>query len=286
MQLIDFVNRPPVPEPWSEGDNIPWNDPAFSERMLKEHLSQEHDAASRRFAKIDRHVAWIHNHVLGGKPSKILDLGCGPGLYTSRLAALGHMCTGVDFSPAAIAYAAAHAERTGLACAYTCEDIRTAEYGTGFGLAMQIFGEFNVFKPADVRSILAKVHTALVPDGLLLLEISTLAAIQSMGQQPATWYSTPCGLFSDQPHVAFEETFWDQATRTATTRHLVIDAATACVTRYAATYQGYTNDEFAALLMDCGCENARFYPSLLGVPDESQGETAKMMAVVARRSQR
>jgi hypothetical protein len=57
MNLIDIVNRIPIPEPWVEGEKIPWNEPAFSARMLQEHLSQEHDAASRRFATIDAHVA-------------------------------------------------------------------------------------------------------------------------------------------------------------------------------------------------------------------------------------
>lgn len=33
-----------------------------------------------------------------GNPTRILDLGCGPGLYTSRLARLGHCCVGIDFS--------------------------------------------------------------------------------------------------------------------------------------------------------------------------------------------
>ncbi len=58
--LSDILKRNPDPTPWSEGDNIPWNEPGFSERMLKEHLTQEHDAASRRIEKIEQHVAWIH----------------------------------------------------------------------------------------------------------------------------------------------------------------------------------------------------------------------------------
>ena len=28
-----------LPEPWDEGDNIPWNEPGFSRRMLREHLT-------------------------------------------------------------------------------------------------------------------------------------------------------------------------------------------------------------------------------------------------------
>ena len=86
MNLLDVINRTDIPAPWSEGEKIPWDDPAFSERMLREHLSQEHDAASRRFEKIDAHVDWIHHELLSGRATRILDLGCGPGLYASRLA--------------------------------------------------------------------------------------------------------------------------------------------------------------------------------------------------------
>ena len=44
MRLGDIITRS-QPLPWSEGDNIPWNDPDFSSRMLIEHLTQGHDAA-------------------------------------------------------------------------------------------------------------------------------------------------------------------------------------------------------------------------------------------------
>ena len=93
MNLSDLIDRAEVP--------APWDDPGFSERMLKEHLSQDHDAASRRFEKIDAHVDWIHRELLSGQPARIPDLCCGPGLYTSRLAKLGHECefNEVEFFP-------------------------------------------------------------------------------------------------------------------------------------------------------------------------------------------
>lgn len=118
MNLVDVVARDPVPERWTEGDNIPWHDRAFRARMLREHLSQEHDAASRRAHKIDAHVAWIHEHVPAGKPSRILDLGCGPGLYASRLARLGHSCVGMDWGPTSIAHTRRIAAGEGLDCTY------------------------------------------------------------------------------------------------------------------------------------------------------------------------
>ena len=82
---------------------IPWDDPAFSQRMLENHLSQEHDWASRRLPVIERQIEWIVRQL---KPAaSVLDLGCGPGLYAQRLAQRGFRCTGIDFSPAAINYA-------------------------------------------------------------------------------------------------------------------------------------------------------------------------------------
>jgi 2-polyprenyl-3-methyl-5-hydroxy-6-metoxy-1,4-benzoquinol methylase len=85
---------------------------------------------------------------LCNRPTAILDLGCGPGLYTSRLARLGHTCTGIDFGPAAIAYARTAAAEGQLDCSYRLEDLRSAAFGGDFGLVMCVFGEIYVF-PRD-----------------------------------------------------------------------------------------------------------------------------------------
>jgi SAM-dependent methyltransferase len=278
MSLLDLVRRRPVPEPWAEGEKIPWHDPQFSRRMLEEHLSQEHDAASRRFEKVERHVDWIHRQMLSGSPTRILDLGCGPGFYTSRLARLGHECVGIDFSPASIAYARVEALGAGLRCTYLHEDIRVAEYGTGFGLVMLIFGEFNVFSTADARTILGKARHALEDNGLLLLEPHTYAAVREIGHQPPSWYSADGGLFSDRPHLCLQESFWDVERETATTRYLIVDASTGNVTRHADTMQAYTDQQYRSLLAECGFGEPEIYPSLTGEVDDSQGN---LMAIVA-----
>jgi SAM-dependent methyltransferase len=272
MKLIDIVHRQSVPTPWAEGEKIPWNDPDFSSRMLNEHLSQEHDAASRRFEIIDKHVKWIHDQVLKGNPTRILDLGCGPGLYTNRLARLGHRCVGIDFSPASIAYAREQAEEAGLECTYIEHDIRTAEYGDGYGLVMSIFGEFNVFRPGEARDILEKAYRALEPNGFFLFEPHTFEAVVKMGQEPASWYSAETGLFSEKPHLYLQENFWDAEDKVAITRYYIIDAATSEVTRHSASMQAYTNEEYRSLLAECGFSQAVFYPSLgesTGSPDDN-----------------
>lgn len=280
MELSGLVNRSMVPLPWVEGDNIPWDDPVFSGRMLKEHLCQDHDAASRRLDKIERQVDWIHKE-LSGRPTRILDLCCGPGLYTSRLSELGHECVGIDYSPASIAYARDRAIKGKLRCTYLLQDVRDSEYGADYGLVMLTFGEFNSFSPSDAKAILAKAHRALADNGILLLEPHTLAAIRGTGERrTSSWYSEKEGLFSAKPHLCLTEKFWDSASRTSTTRYYVIDAFTAKASLHAQSAWAYADEEYRALLTESGFGDVRFLPSLIGVDDESQ---KGLMAIVARK---
>ena len=278
MNLHDVIQRDPHPAPWSEGDNIPWHEAAFSQRMLQEHLSQDHDAASRRIEKIAAHVAWLHHEVLGETPSRVLDLGCGPGLYSARLAALGHTCVGIDYGPASVAYASEVAAREGLDCRYVLGDLRHAEYGAGFNLAMQIYGELNVFRPDDARAILAKVHAALKPGGTVLLEVHTEEVVRRIGAEGRRWWSSSGGLFSAEPHLALQEIHWDEATQTATTRYYIVDAGSGAVTRYAQSLQAYDEAGYRDLLERCGFCAVTVHPSLLGIPDASEREFIVLQA--------
>jgi SAM-dependent methyltransferase len=281
LTLPIILTRTIPPIPWSEGDNIPWHEPAFSARMLKEHVSQAHDAASRRFTKIDEQIAWIHRALLHECPMKILDLGCGPGLYTSRLAALGHTCVGIDYSPASIAYAREQAQRHALACEYQQADLRDADFGTGFGLVMLIYGELNVFQRSDAEHILKQAHAALVDDGILLLEPHTFAAIQHMGQQAPTWYTRERGLFSEEPYLCLTEHFWHEAERATTNRYFIITLSNSHVASYTNTFQAYTSDDYRTLLQECGFANTTFFLSLIGTVDESQSD---LCVIVARKT--
>jgi SAM-dependent methyltransferase len=278
MSLADLVQRTSTPVPWAEGDNIPWNEPGFSRRMLREHLTQEHDAASRRFEIIDRQVAWIQTALLAEQPTTILDLACGPGLYSERLARLGHTCHGIDYSPASIDYARETAQRDHLPCTYVCQDIRRADFHQGYGLVMLIYGEFNVFRPVDAKIILAKAWQALRPGGRLLLEPHPYQVVQQLGEKPAAWYSSPGGLFSERPHVVLKENFWDAGLNAVTIRYFVIDAATAEVTQYAQSLQAYQDEGYRSLLSACGFGEIQFYPGL-----SAEDPQENLIAISARK---
>jgi len=263
MNIMQLITRIETPEPWSEGEKIPWNDPGFSERMLDYHLTQEHDLASRRFDIIDRHVDWIHNK-LGGRPSKILDLACGPGLYSNRLTKLGHSCRGIDFSPASIRYAREQALKEDVEIDYVLEDIRTADYGAKNDLALFVYGEFNVFKPADMKRVLKKAYDSLKEGGLFIAEPNRYETVRREGTSPASWYSSQGGLFSPKPHLCLTENFWDQEKHVATTRYFIIDAETSNVTLHASSMVAYTRENLEKIIREAGFKDIVFHESLSG----------------------
>ena len=279
--ILDIVDRTPEPAPWSEGDNIPWNDPEFSERMLAEHLSQEHDLASRRTETIDRHVEWIFSEILDSSPARLLDLACGPGLYTIRLARFGCECVGIDFSTASIRYAtdmaAAEAQ---LSCTYYQADVRDGSFGEDFDLVMMIYGQFNVFPRDAGMEILANAHRALNPGGLLLLEVQSLELIRRGGEKAPSWYSTRSGLFSETPHLVLQENFWHADAGASTTRFSVIDARTGDVSCYALSNEAYTEHQLTDALQSAGFRNVEMFPSLCGEVVDADHD---LPVVVARR---
>jgi len=278
MNLIDIVKRISMPKPWSEGEKIPWNDPEFSKRMLKYHLDQDHDLASRRFSIIDKHVKFIDGLV--GGPSKVLDLGCGPGFYTSRLTSQGYMCKGIDFSPASIEYAKEQASEAGQEIDYATEDIRTAEYGEGYGLAMMIYGEFNVFKKEDIKAVLKKAYISLEEGGLFIAEPHRFEVIKSVGEDAPIWYSSESMLFSAKPHLALMECFWVEEDSVSIQRFFIVDAATGGVTLHSSCMQAYSNDEYKELLREAGFREIEFYDSLTG---ETVDEKEHFMVIAGRK---
>ncbi len=276
LSLLDVVARSVPPDAWADGDNIPWSDPAFSARMLREHLSQEHDLASRRTEIVSRHVEWLHGEVLGGQPGRILDLGCGPGLYLHGLARRGHVCTGVDFGPASIEHARAIAAAEGLPCAFRLEDLRRADLGQGFDLITMIYGQLNVFRRTEAAELLRRARAALSPGGRLVVELQTMESLRADGRPSSDWTAAREGLFSERPHLVLHERFWDERNRCSIERWYVVNAATGEVSRHALTNEAYAPDEISATLGASGFERVELLPSLPGTPADSG-----MLAVVA-----
>ncbi len=262
---------------WSGAFKIPWHDREFGRRMLREHLSQDHQLASRKAEMIEGQVEWIDQHTGAGTSRNLLDLGCGPGLYARAFAERGFEYHGIDISPVSIEYAC---EQFADAGTFAAADIRDAEFGTDRDVVSFIYGEFNVFSEADERRILRKAWDALKPGGHLLIEVQTYDAVKGVGSLPPSWYrggAGVSGLFSEQPHLVLMENHWVEEAETAVQEFFVLHGGSESEMQvYRNTSSAITDDVMAAMLRESGFADVAF-PSDWPVPDEA------LRLVVARK---
>ncbi|CNB80391.1 3-demethylubiquinone-9 3-methyltransferase [Yersinia frederiksenii] len=233
----------------ADESKIPWDAPDFSQRMLDNHLSQEHDWASRKLAIIKQQVDWITQQLPAN--ARVLDLGCGPGFYSQLLAQRGFHCTGVDFSPASIEYARQQSLAAGLNIEYQQQDVREYTPAQPFDFIMMTFGEINVFSATEARDLLRHCAQWLTPKGKLLVEVHDFAEIKRQGLAEPSWQRCPQGLFLANPHLLLTENIWDEEAQTSSTLFWAIEENGA-VTRFGNQMTAWRDAEYQQLLTECG----------------------------------
>lgn len=94
MKITALLNEAIKPPLYTKGSADMWQDEYISRQLLDVHCSPDTDLASRKPATIRQTIDWIFR-ILPGERLDIRDLGYGPGLYTEKMAALGHRVTGI-----------------------------------------------------------------------------------------------------------------------------------------------------------------------------------------------
>lgn len=110
-------------------------------------------------------------------PMRILDLACGFGRHTNRLAALGHTVTGVDLMPGFLDIARRQASEMGIQVDYRQGDMRRLDLVEQFDCVLLLFTSFGYFEDEENERVLANVVRALKPGGLLCLDVPNRDAV-------------------------------------------------------------------------------------------------------------
>ncbi len=281
INLSELVNRITNPVPWEDVKyKFPWNDPDFSKRMLKEHLDESHDLASRSPGVMNRQLDWIET--IWFEPRKVktvLDLTCGPGLIANELARRGYTVRGFDVAPAAIDYARKTATREALPATFNERDLRAIGYGAGYDAAIFNYGMPNSFNKEEFSLILNHTRDALNPGGFVILEFNSLNSIKNKtGREWKTVSEN--GLFGERPYLWLQENFYHEENKTAAVIHHIIDLENAGVRTYSICYQGYTRDDLEPILNPCGLKVIAEFDSLTG---ETGLDDPVNMVVIAER---
>ncbi len=153
-----------------------WTDEHMSKQMLAFHLDGDNDVASRRTGFIDAAARWMTDRFALSAESRVVDFGCGPGLYTARLARTGAEVHGIDFSPLSIGYARGHAGREGLSVEYIEADYLEHDLEGAFDLITMIMCDFSALAPSQRAALLTKFSGLLSDRGRVLLDVYSLRA--------------------------------------------------------------------------------------------------------------
>ncbi|SCM77185.1 Methyltransferase type 12 [uncultured Pleomorphomonas sp.] len=201
--LADFLTRP-TPFAVSTTETL-WTDPHIANEMLRFHLDESSDLASRRTSSIDAFVGWLDRRFpLSG--SAVTDLGCGPGLYTSRYAKRGAVVTGLDFSANSLAYARKTAEVASLSIDYRQADYLRSDLAGGQDVVTMIYGDFCAMAPDKRRLILDKIRAALKPNGAFVFDVFSKGMFAELREETMFGPRLMNGFWATGDYIGFKTT--------------------------------------------------------------------------------
>jgi SAM-dependent methyltransferase len=210
------------PEPFDARYELDWGRPDYSRRLLREHLDQSHDGASRRRKVVDAHVRRLLQ-LLPRPPARILDAACGPGLYALPLAAEEYDVTGVDISPAALRYARhlAASRRTRGRVTFKRADLRElAAPARPFDAAIVIYYVLEAFPRHEQSLVLQRLAATLSVEGRLIVEMR-LRPDQPPGRI-GWWDVVEHSVLGDRRHLLVGDATYDARRNTYVLREIAL----------------------------------------------------------------
>lgn len=221
MDIKSLKKLAEKPKLYEKGTDIMWTDPYISKQLLQMHINPDNDIASRSKEKIELVSDFILQQA-GKQNMRILDLGCGPGLYAEHFAKKGHAVTGIDFSKNSIKYAKQHAEENGLNIEYHHMDYLNLDYENEFDLVILIYMDFCALIPKDRDKVLHNINKALKPGGMFIFDVVNEKNIdQKILKQ--SWNIQENGFWMDAPYMELSNGYHYPEAKALVNQHIIID---------------------------------------------------------------
>lgn len=168
--------------------------------------------------RTDAEVAFIEQSLGLTEPCDLLDLCCGPGRHSVRLAKRGHRVTGVDISTYNLEKAVERAAEFEVDVTWREGDMReTGLPESSQDAAINMFTAFGFFDDAENQRVLEEIARVLRPGGRFLIDLVNRDSLMRR-HQPRMWSERHNGAFLFQEHA------FDSATGCQTTNWTVLKA--------------------------------------------------------------
>ena len=270
------INTRPKPFEFYTASDL-WTDEYLSEQMLSYHLNEDVDLSSRNTKFIDRSVEWIVDHFNVGKDSRIADFGCGPGLYSTRLARNNVNVVGIDFSKRSIQYAQDTANREGLSIQYVNQNYLEFETDDRFDLIIMIMCDFCALSPSQRNIMLSKFYKMLNLGGCVLLDVYSLAAFEKREEAATYELNQLNGFWSPDEYYGFLNTFKYDKEKVVLDKYTIIETG-----RIRTIYnwlQYFGPDALKMEFEDCGFTVENIYSDVTGSAFDPDSKEFAIVAI-------
>ncbi len=269
------------PEPFASGEPRFWDDEHISQQLLAAHLDPETDLASRRPGMIDATVQWLLEYLHLRPGDRVLDLGCGPGLYCERFSRAGLDVTGIDFSQRSIEFARAEAGGNGLAVDYQYGNYLDVPFPHRLRAIFMIYGDFCVLSNRQRDGLLGKIAASLDNGGRFVFDVSARKHRQEAGARNQ-WAFFESGFWKPVPHLVLTQGF-DYPSEGVFLDQFVVITEDGAVSVYRNWFHDYSLETITAALAARGFAVEAGWSDLAGTPYDPSGGWIGVAARVVER---
>ena len=278
LKVLKEINSRPTLFQFYTADEL-WTNEHTSKQMLEYHLNGSIDLSSRNKNFIERSVEWIVSHFAVDKNTEIADFGCGPGLYTTRLAERGALVTGIDFSENSLKHAKQVADRNHLKINYVLTNYLDFETSSSFDLITMIMCDFCVLSPEQRKKMLSKFNSLLKPNGSVLLDVYSLNSFNQREESATYELNQLNGFWSPEDYYCFVNIFKYEEEKVILDKYTIIEES-----RKRVVYnwlQCYSKDSISNEFEENGFKVEELYSDVAGKAFTSESTE---IAIVAKKS--
>jgi SAM-dependent methyltransferase len=199
LLLVPGLASPLAPPPVNEASAAarrkarPWWEELFNDDFIR-------TMAKVTDAQIAIEVDFIEESLGLAGGAVVLDLACGTGRHAIEMTRRGYQVVGFDLSLAMLARAADEAQERDQKLNFVQGDMREMTFGETFDGVYVWNTSFGFFEEEKNSAVIANVHRALKPGGLLLLDVANRDFV--IRQSPSlAWFEGDGCVCMDEMHV-------------------------------------------------------------------------------------
>ncbi len=272
---LEEINARPKPFEFYTVSDL-WTDEYTSKQMFTFHLDGDNDVASRRTTFIDRSTQWMTSEFDLCEGKSVADFGCGPGLYTERLARTHAAVTGIDFSQNSLEYARSRAREENLNIKYVHQNYLEFSSDQKYDLILMIYCDFCALSPEQRKTLLQKFRAFLKPDGSILLDAYLLNAFHRKAESADYELNSENNFWSAEKCYCFLNSFKYDDVKVTLDKYTLIEKNR--TRRIFNWLQYYSQESIAREFAENGLKIEKYLANVAGDEFDAEGDEFAVIA--------